>query len=294
MKKPFWKRFELDAYLYIAPAFLIILAFHIIPIFLAFFVSLHKWDLMSEAHFVGLSNYRQIMTKGEFYEVLKNTIYYVIGSVPGGILLALLIALLLNSRIKGLSFYRTIYFIPVITSMNAIAIVWKWIYHGQYGLLNYILGLIGIPPQDWLQDPRWAMPAIIIMSIWKSLGYNVVIFLAGLQNIPKHLYEAARIDGANKWQQFRHITWPLLSPVTYFILVMSTISSFQVFSQVYMLTPNGGPLGKTNVIVFYIYEFGFKRYKFGYASALAFILFIIIFTMTILQKLFVEKRVHYS
>jgi len=293
-KKSWFKNKELDAYLYIAPAFTILMTFHVLPIFLALYVSFQKWDLMSDPKFVGLANYKAMLTKSEFYSSLWNTIFYVIGSVPGGILIALLIAMLLNSKIKGLSWYRTIYFIPVITSINAVAIVWKWIYHGKYGLLNYIIGFIGIPPQDWLQDPRWAMPAIILMSVWKVLGYNVVIFLAGLQNIPTHLYEAARIDGANAWQQFRNITWPLLSPITYFILIMSTISSFQVFSQVYMMTPNGGPLGKTTVIVFYIYEYGFKRYKFGYASALAFILFLIILAMTFLQKIFIEKKVHYS
>ncbi|MDD2714652.1 MAG: sugar ABC transporter permease [Candidatus Wallbacteria bacterium] len=289
-----WKNKEWDAYLYLLPAVSIILFFHVMPIFLAAFVSLQEWDLMSPAKFVGLSNYRSILQSDEFYSSLKHTVYFSLGSVPGGILLALFIAILLNSKIKGLSFYRTLYFIPVITSINAVAIVWKWIYHGQYGLLNYLIGFLGFPSQDWLQDPRFAMPAIIMMSIWKGLGYNVVIFLAGLQNVPGYLYEAARIDGANAWERFRHVTWPLLSPVTYFVLVMSTISSFQVFAQVYMMTPNGGPMGSTTVIVFYLYQYAFRQYKFGYASALAFILFLIILTMTLLQKFFVEKKVHYS
>lgn len=287
-------KWEWDAYLYIMPAFLIIALFHVVPIFLAFYVSLLKWDLISPSKFTGADNYRQILTGSEFYSALLNTVYFVIGSVPCGIALALLIAVLLNTKIKGLSIYRTLLFIPVVTSINAVAIVWKWIYHGQYGLLNYMIGFFGIPPQDWLQDPAWAMPAIILMSVWKGLGYNVVIFLAGLQNVPGYLYEAARIDGASAWQRFRHVTWPLISPVTYFILIMSTISSFQVFSQVYMMTPNGGPMGKTTVIVYYIYEYGFRKYKFGYASALAFILFLIIFLMTILQKMMVERKVHYS
>jgi multiple sugar transport system permease protein len=294
MKKTWFKKWEWDAYLYILPAFSIIVSFHVLPMFLALYVSFQKWDLIGDPKFIGLRNYTDLLTSRTFYEALWNTAYFVIGSVPGGILTALLIAMLLNSKIKGLSWYRTIYFIPVITSINAVAIVWKWIYHGQYGILNYLLSFIGISPHDWLQDPMFAMPAIILMSVWKGLGYNVIIFLAGLQNIPGHLYEAARIDGANTWQQFRNITWPMLSPITYFILVMSTISSFQVFSQVYMMTPNGGPLGKTQVLVFYLYQIGFKLFEFGKASAIAFILFLIILTMTIIQKMFVEKKVHYS
>ena len=173
-------------------------------------------------------------------------------------------------------------------------IVWNFIYHPDFGLLNKILGIFGISPIAWLQDPNWAMPAIILMSVWKGLGNNIIIFLTGLQNIPKHLYEAARIDGANRWQQFRHITWPMLSPTTFFIFTMSVIGSFQVFSQVYMMTPRGGPLKSTMVVVYYLYRKAFDQFEFGYALAMAFVLFLIIFACTLFNKLYVEKKVHYS
>jgi len=207
---------------------------------------------------------------------------------------SLIIAMLLNNPISAIGIYRTVYFIPVITSINAVAIVWNFIYHPDFGLLNKILDIFSIDPRAWLQDPTWAMPAIIFMSVWKGLGHNVIIFLAGLQNIPRHLYEAARIDGANRWQQFRHITWPLLSPTTFFIFTISVIGSFQVFSQVYMMTPRGGPLKSTMVVVYYLYRKAFEQFEFGYALAAAFVLFVIIFGCTLFNKLYLEKKVHYS
>ncbi|MBI4862283.1 MAG: sugar ABC transporter permease, partial [Candidatus Riflebacteria bacterium] len=227
--------------------------------------------------------------------------------------LALAIALLLNTDIRGKGFYRTVYFLPVVTSVAAISIVWKWVYNAEYGLLNHWLGLerfdwlqqnegvvglafsgLGLPlPRFVPEGPSIAMLAVIGMSIWKGLGYNVIIFLAGLQNIPKDLYEAARIDGAGAWESFRHVTWPLLSPTTYFVLVMTTISSFQVFAQVYMLY-DGMPADSTRVIVFYLYETAFKSNRFGYASAVAYALFGIIFAMTMVQRRVAETRVHYQ
>ncbi|MFC1744981.1 carbohydrate ABC transporter permease [Candidatus Riflebacteria bacterium] len=286
-------QWDWDAFLYLAPALLIIFTFHVFPILLAFLISFYKWNLITDARYVGLVNYQKIINDPMFWKAIKNTIFYAIGSVPLGILIALSIALLLNNKLKGLGIYRTLYFLPVITSMNAVSMVWQWIYHERYGVLNYFISLVGLGPINWLEDVSFAMPAIIIMSVWKSLGYNVVIFLAGLQNIPTHLYEAAEIDGASPWQRFLHITFPLLSPVTFFVLVMSTISSFQVFAQVYILTPNGGPMGSTTVLVYYLYQMAFNRFRFGYAAAIAFVLFLIIFAMTAFQKFVIEKRVHY-
>ena len=282
------------AYLYLMPVVVILVAFHVLPIFYSLAVSFYEWDLIGQPEYVGTGNYARLLDDPMFYKSLWNTVYYAAVSVPLSIIFSLAIAMLLNNPISAIGIYRTIYFIPVITSINAVAIVWNFIYHPDFGLLNKILDIFSIDPRAWLQDPDWAMPAIIFMSVWKGLGHNVIIFLAGLQNIPKHLYEAARIDGANRWHQFRHITWPLLSPTTFFIFTISTIGSFQVFSQVYMMTPRGGPLKSTMVVVYYLYRKAFEQFEFGYALAAAFVLFMIIFACTLFNKLYLEKKVHYS
>lgn len=282
------------AYLYLMPVVLILVAFHVLPIFYSLAVSFYEWDLIGSPEFIGTNNYKQLFHYPMFFKSIWNTIKYAVISVPLSIFLSMGIAILLNNPIKGIGVYRTIYFIPVITSINAVAIVWNFIYHPDFGLLNKILSWFSIDPVAWLQDPDWALPAIIFMSVWKGLGHNIIIFLAGLQNIPKHLYEAARIDGASRWQQFKHITWPLLTPTTFFIFTMSTIGSFQVFSQVYMMTPRGGPLKSTMVVVYYLYRKAFEQFEFGYALAMAFVLFMVIFACTLFNKLYLEKKVHYS
>ena len=287
-------RQDWSAYVYLLPVFVILFSFRVLPIFYSFAVSFYEWDLIGSPEYVGWANYSRLLDDPLFYKSISNTLYYAFVSVPLAIFISLGIALLLNNPIKGMGIYRTIYFIPVITSINAVAIIWNFIYHPDYGLLNRLLELVHLPTQTWLQDPNWAMPCIIIMSVWKGLGYNVVIFLTGLQSIPRHLYEAATIDGASSWQKFRHITWPLLSPTTFFIFVMSSIGSFQVFSQVYMMTPRGGPMKSTMVVVFYLYRKAFEKFEFGYALAAAFVLFLIIFGVTLFNKLYLEKKVHYS
>lgn len=290
------KRNDWSAYIYLLPVLSILVFFQVMPILYSLAVSFYSWDLIGSPDWVGFGNYVRLFYDPMFYKSLFNTFKYALISVPLSIGCSMGIALLLNNPISAIGFYRTIYFIPVITSINAVAIVWNLIYHPDpnVGLLNKLLALIGVPPQTWLLDAFWALPCIIFMSVWKGLGYNVIIFLAGLQNIPKHLYEAAKIDGATRWQQFRHITWPMLSPTTFFIFVMSIIGSFQVFSQVYMMTPRGGPLKSTMVIVFYLYQKAFEAFEFGYALAIAFVLFIMIFSMTLFNKLYIEKKVHYS
>jgi multiple sugar transport system permease protein len=282
------------AYLLLLPTLIIITSFHVLPIFFSFALSTLNWDLISEAHFTGLRNFRLLAHDPLFWKSVLNTLYYTALSVPMTILFSLSIAILLNNKIKGIDIYRVIYFIPVITSINAVSIVWKLIYHPNFGFLNKLLELVGLPPQRWLLDPKWAMASIVLMSVWKGLGYNVIIFLTGLKNIPQHLYEAATVDGAGRWHKFRHITWPLLSPITFFIFVMSLIGSFQVFAQIYMMTPGGGPMNSTMTIVFYLYKVGFGDFHFGYAAAIAFELFLMIFALTLVQKLVIEKRVHYQ
>ncbi len=293
MKKSIWKKYDMAAFLYILPAFTIIAMFHIFPIGFAFVMSFYKTGIRNYfREFNGLENYHTVLTDEYFWSSIWNTVYYVIGTVPVSIFLSLFIAILLNQKIKGLEAYRVIYFIPVVTSVVAISIVWKYIYQAD-GIFNKCLGLIGITGTDWLGSTFWAMPAIILMSIWKGLGYNVVIFLAGLQNVPQSLYDAAKIDGANKWQQFWNVTWPMISPTTFFVLIMSTISSFQVFAQVFMMT-GGGPLKSTTVVIYHLYEKAYGQNKMGEASAIAFIIFMIIIFFTFIQKRFVGKKVHYS
>lgn len=310
---------EYSAYLYLLPATVVLLVFQLFPVIYSFLLSVCHGTLRHPMrHFIGFDNYTELISDHEFWAGLANTIWFAIGSVPIGIIIALLIAQLLNQKIKGLGIYRTIYYLPVITSIAAVALVWKWLFDIKFGFFNQLLAMLGISPSNWLQESRgifetiasWcglegvlpsflqgpsvALCCIIIMSIWKGLGYNVVIFLAGLQNIPSHLYEAAEIDGATTWHKFRHITWPLLSPTTFFIFIMSTIQSFQVFVQVFMMTPFGGPERSTVVAVFYLYEKAFKTFEFGYASAMAYVLFMILFFLTWLQRKYVGEKVHYG
>lgn len=315
-----WRRLELDAYLYLYPSILVLGIFHVVPVFYALVLSFYRSVSVQTDEFAGFQNFTTLWNDPLFWLTMKNTWYFVLMTVPITIVLSLGIALLLNTSIRGKGVYRTLYFLPVVTSIAAISIVWKWVYNPQWGLLNHALvhglGFRQFQGYDWLRDdqgivealahrlslelPAWApvgpsvaMMAVVVMSVWKGLGYNVVIFLAGLQNIPRELYEVARIDGAGPWQAFRNITWPLLTPTTYFILIITTISSFQVFAQIYMLY-DGLPSDSTNVIVFYMYEVGIKNNRFGYGSAIAYVLFLIVFLLTIFQKQVVEKRVHYQ
>lgn len=283
-----------EAYLYILPATVILIMFHFFPAFYAAYLSLFDTNMIKST-FVGLDNYVELFHDKDFWKAMTNTVYYVLGTVPASIAISLAVASLLNQKIRGLAFYRTIYFLPWVTPVVAISIVWTWIYHpDSSGLLNGILGAFGIKPIRWLLDPKWAMFAVVLMSIWRTIGYNVVIFLAGLQNISNEYYEAAMIDGASRWQMFRNVTWPLLSPTTYFVTIISIIGSFQVFSQVYVMTPTGGPLGATRVAVYYLYEKAWGSYEMGYASAIGCILFVLIFALTLIQRKYLGSRVHYQ
>jgi multiple sugar transport system permease protein len=303
---------------YIAPAGVIILVFRVVPIIAAFGVSFYYVMMGKIVGFSGLSQYKMLFSDPEFWNSLVNTSYFVIGTVPVSIFVSLFIAILLNQKIKALGAYRTIYFLPVVTSMVAIAMVWKWLYHPRLGLFNYLLSTFGAGPSLWLEEPRgifalaagavgvslpgWlagpslALIAITVTNLWRGIGYNVVIFLAGLQNIPGEYYEAAKIDGAGKLQTFWKITWPLISPTTFYVLIMTTIVSFQVFTLVYLMTgpPVGGPLGTTKVLVYYIFEKGFESGgDMGYASCVALVLFVIVLALTLVQRRLIERKVHY-
>lgn len=247
----------------------------------------------SGAAFVGLENYRSIVKNPEFWTVLKNTAVYTLGTVPLNMVMSLVIAFFLNKKLMGKKFLRTMFFVPVIMSSVAAAVIWRWVYEPNFGLLNTVLAWFGISPINWLNDPTAAMFALIVMGVWKTFGVNMVLFSAGLQGIPEHYYEAARIDGAGPWSRFWSITIPLLSPTTFFVLVMSVIGSFQVFDTVYVLT-SGGPLGTTKVLVFYLYEHAFKFFEMGYASAVAYLMFAIVFILTMLQTKSLKESIHYT
>lgn len=259
-----------------------------------FAISLTNWDILTPPTWAGLGNYRTMFLEDDkFGQTLLNTLYFSLGVVPLGTALSLLAALVMNQGIKGQNFFRTIYFLPTVSSGIAIALLWGWLYNNQFGLINYLLEGIGLPKVSWLGDKRFAMPAIIIMSIWRGLGYNMVLFLAGLQGIAQEYYEAAKIDGANRWQNFWHITLPLLSPTTFLVLVLSMIGSFQVFEATYVMT-QGGPNYATYTMVLYIFFSGFQWFRMGYASALAYMLFAIILILTLLQVRLEKRWVHYS
>lgn len=283
-----------SGYAFLAPSFIILAVFTYFPVVYAFGISFFKWRILrGEPTFFGLGNYELLFTSEDFWQAMWNTLYFAMGSIPTGMAIALLIAIVLNRPLRGLAIYRTAFFLPTITSLVAVSIVWLWIYHPDVGLMNYILKMFGLSSVRWLNAPQSAMPALIILGIWRGLGYNIIIYLAGLQNIPQHLYEAAKIDGANRWQLFRHITWPLLTPTSFFILIIAIINSFQSFTQIHVMT-QGGPIGSTTVIVYYLYQQAFQQFNMGYGSAIAMVLFAIILGLTVIQMKLLGPRVHYQ
>lgn len=276
------------AILFIGPALLIILLFFMIPVCASLLLSLSDFDIyaLADIHnirFVGLKNYNDLMRNPLFWKALVNTLYYTVVGGPLTVTVSLATALLVNARaakFKGL--WRTVYFAPIVTSVVAVAVVWKYLYHPRFGLLNRGLGLLGIAPIDFLGDPHWAMPAIILLGIWKNFGYTMIIFVAALQSIPEELYEAARMDGANAWQQFRHVTLPLLGPTFVFVGIITAIGYLQLFPEPYVMT-RGGPVNATLSIVMLMYEQGFRWWNMGFAASVAFVLFIVIGIATLIQ-----------
>lgn len=287
------------AFCFLLPNVLGFLVFTIGPLFASLGFSLLEWNLLKPPVFLGVENYVDLMRDKEFGRSLRATFYYLAGSVPLGIVVSLALAVALNQHIKGIRLFRTVYFVPVVSSMVAVALMWRWMYNPTSGVLNFMLNRtfeflrLPITAPDWLQSPVWAMPAIIVMSVWKGMGYNMVLFLAGLQGIPRHLYEAAEIDGASRHKQFWRITLPLLTPTTFFVLIISVIGSFQVFEQAYIMT-QGGPVRSTVTTVYYIYENGFQWHRMGYASAVAWALFAMILGVTLVQWRLQDRWVYYE
>jgi len=277
-----------SVYFFLAPALSAIFIFFFIPVIAAFIISFTDFDIYalgdySTVRFIWFTNYIELFNDPLFWTALRNTFYFVLVSAPLSIMVSLGAAILLNSKlIKFKAIFRLSYFIPVVTTLVAVAIVWRFIYHPKFGIMNYFLSWFNINPVDWLGDPVWAMPAIILMSVWKNFGYNMIIFLAGLQNISEELYEAAELEGASGWQKFKSITLPMLAPTTAFVSIITMIGFFQFFAEPYIMT-QGGPLNSTLSIVQYMYHEGFKWWNMGYSASIAFVLFLIIIIGTLIQ-----------
>lgn len=286
-------REAITAYIFILPSFLGFAIFLLVPMVMSAGLSLYDWELLRPPVFIGLDNYYDLARDPLFKTVLFNTAYYAFGLVPLNIVVSLGLALWLNTKLRGLTFYRMAFFLPVVTVTVAVSLIWKWMYEPRVGIINQGLALFGITGPNWLADPVWAMPALIILGLWKGFGYNMVLFLAGLQGIPAALYEAAMIDGANTWQRFWKITLPLLTPVMFLAVILTVISSFQIFDQAFVMTA-GGPSNATNTIVLYIFQNGFQFFKMGYASAIAWALFAVIFTFTLIQMWLQRHWVQYE
>ncbi|HET9519790.1 MAG TPA: sugar ABC transporter permease [Candidatus Limnocylindrales bacterium] len=281
------------ALFFLAPTILGLSVLSAGPIIATLGISLTEWDLLQAPTFVGTDNFTALASDDRFLKALRNTFFYTAVSVPLGLVLSLGLALALNQTIRGIAWIRTAYFLPVVTSTIAVALVWQWIYAPDSGLLNQALAAVGLPTQKWLTNPTLAMPAIVVMSVWQGLGTNIIIFLAGLQAIPTELLDAASVDGAGRWARFRNVVLPLLTPSIFFTGVLSLIGSFQVFDQIFVLS-RPRPTEATITVVYFIYENGFKFFKMGYASAASWILFVIVAIFTTIYFRSQNRWVHYQ
>lgn len=306
-RRPIWpkssmkRREALWAYVFVAPLVIGFLLFLAGPIVASFLVSFTEWDLITSPKWIGLANYEELVTNDDVIgKAFFNTVYLFVG-IPIGIALSLLLALAMNQQIRGITLLRAAYFLPVISSVAAISVLWRWIFNPAFGPLNYLLGLLNLPTPLWLGSEEWAKPALVIMGIWGGLGFNMMLYLAGLQSVPQHLYEAAKIDGANLRQQFWHVTWPMLTPTTFFMVVTAVIGTFQAFAQIHLVTREGGtssigggPNWSTTTVIYYLWLQAFNYYNMGYASAIAWILAVVILFFTIGQFVLARRWVFYG
>ena len=290
---------NLTGYLFISPWLIGFIIFSLIPMVASLFLSFTDWTMLSSPRWVGVENYSSILEDKLFFKSLYNTFYFVIFSVPLSMIFALFLAVLLNQKVKGLSFFRTVFFLPSITNVVAVSVLWVWIFNPEFGLINSFLAKVGIIGPYWFQDEHWSKPALILMSLW-NVGGGMIIYLAALQNVPQELYEAAEIDNAGFWMKLRKITIPMISPAIFFNLIISIIGSLQVFTQAFVMTGTqqpgmeGGPNQSTLFYVLYLYKKAFQEFKMGYAAALAWILFLIILILTFIQFKWVNKKVYYE
>jgi multiple sugar transport system permease protein len=286
------RRGGLAGYLFVTPSLLFLTVFVILPIFAAFYYSLTDYDLMRAPRFAGMKNYVNVFDDDRFRESIRNTLYFAAGTVPSGVVTSLLLATLINRNIRGIYTYRALFYMPVVSSFVSVSLIWLWLYEPQFGLFNDALESLGLPRSKWLRSADTSMPSIIMMSVWKNMGLNMVIYLAGLQGIPPHLYEASEIDGAGRVSQFFRITLPLLAPTTFFVVIVYFIGALQMFVQVWIMTGNtgiagepagsaGGPLDSTLTVVVLLYANAFEFMKMGYAASMSVILFLMISVVTI-------------
>jgi multiple sugar transport system permease protein len=301
LKNGFLKKLDRQKWsiLFIAPVVLLFIVFVLGPLMASFYWSFTDYNGIHAPRWVGLGNYKNIFFHDQrFRKAISNTVLYTLGVIPPGVVLALLLAMAVDQNIRFKNLFRVIYFIPAVTSVIALSVIWKWMFAGEkYGLINHWLILMGFKPVDWLMSTTWTLPAIMIMSIWAGLGFNMILFLAGLQTIPTAVYEAAEIDGAGSFDKFWNITLPLLKPTMVFAVVMGFISSFQVFEQIYIMTESefgiGGVLDSALTVVAYLYDMGFKKLQMGYASALGYIVFAVVFLMTLINMKFIKTKIEY-
>ena len=284
---------RLAGYLFVLPSLLFLAIFVVYPILSAFYLSLHRYTLLEAPVWNGLTNYWLLLDDSRFFQALVNTLFFALMTVPAGTVISLLLAVLINLPLRGITFFRTAYYLPVVTSFVAVSFIWLWIYEPQFGVLNRILETVGLPTSAWLRDPNMALFSIALLSIWKNAGYNMIIFLAGLQGIPEYLYEAAEIDGAGPVQRFWHITVPMLSPTTFFVFIVYFIGALQMFVQAWILT-QGGPLDSTLTVVYLVYQNGFEFLKMGYAAAMSVILFVFITLITYINTRIVNYDTHFN
>lgn len=281
-KSKLYKKESRAAMLFILSPLVGYLVFVLYPFFFSIYASFTNWNGLGTMNFVGLSNYTKLLTDDYFMKSLFNTFFMMLG-IPIGLLLSLLLAMGLNRKIPGTTAFRVIYYIPVVSSLAAISVLWQWAYNGDYGLVNQFLDLIGIDGPNWLQNKDTVKPALIIMTVWKGLGYSMLLYLAALQSVPKMYYESADLDGANKFQKFLHITWPMVKPVTFFLVITNIINGAQMFTEINIMTPTGGPEFSSATVVFYIWQKAFNNLQMGYASAMSVVLGAIIFIVTLIQ-----------
>lgn len=281
-KSKLYRKESRAAFLFILAPLLGYLLFTLYPLLYSIYASFTNWNGLGLMQVVGLDNYISLLSDEYFHKALLNTVFMMLG-IPIGLILSLLLAMGLNRGIPGTTTFRVIYYIPVVSSLAAISVLWQWAYNGDYGLVNQFLGLFGIDGPNWLQNTATVKPALIIMTVWKGLGYSMLLYLAALQSVPKVYYEAAQLDGANSFQRFRHVTWPMVKPVTFFLVITSIIGGAQMFTEINIMTPTGGPEYSSATVVFYIWQKAFNNLQMGYASAMSVVLGILIFIVTLIQ-----------
>jgi multiple sugar transport system permease protein len=293
IRKFFGIRQWLTAFPFLAPTAIGVVVIVLYPLIASFYYSLTRWNMLSDPVWIGLKNYIDLLKNPVFWKVLSNTLYYLVLYVPFAVVIPLVLAFLVNQKLKLSALYRSIFFLPVITSTVAIAMVWICLYNYQFGMINFLLGKLRIAGPNWIGDPAWAMVSVVVMSVWKTAGYNMVIYLGGLQGIPSEYYEAASIDGASTYKTFFHITIPLITPSTFFVLIISLINSFQVFEATYILT-KGGPVNATLTMALQIYRTAFEYLNMGTASAYAWILLLLTLIVTLIQFMIQKRWVFYT